>query len=185
MRDDQQNDPYAPPSARVDDAAQDKQWHLGFRVLRALRWAFLIWLTSTLVIGILGGLAGRQFGEMHLKSFSDAAEVWAWFAAFMISPIFAAILFPIGLFRRIRAADLARLASQRDQGDGRDLMRAEQIAARHLLAPTYIVDYARMKKITLDDVHREVRRGLLRTYWHDGICFIDADTTKGEPIPPD
>ena len=66
---------------------------------------------------------------------------------------------------------------------GRPTSHGSLPAARHLLAPTYIVDYARMKKITLDDVHREVRRGLLRTYWHDGICFIDADNTKGSLFP--
>ena len=50
---------------------------------------------------------------MHVASFCDAAEIWALFAAFIISPLLAAIAFLIGLFGRIAASDLARLASPR------------------------------------------------------------------------
>jgi hypothetical protein len=182
---DRQDDPYAPPVAWVEDAAPDVPWYLGFRVLRALRWAFLVWLGSTIAVGVLGGFAGRDLGETHIEYFSDAAKIWAFFAAFSLSLILAAIVFPIGLFRRIRASDLARLASRRDPTDGSGVIQAREVAATHLHAPMYIVDYARMKKITLDDVHHEIRQGLLRTYWHEGICFVDADTSRGSPVSPD
>ncbi len=181
---DDRNDPYAPPSARVEDASRDTQWHWGFRVFRALRWAFFVWLGATMAIGVVGGLIGRQFGDMH-ASFSDAAEIWALVAAFRISLLFAAIAFPIGLLRRIAASDLARLSSRRAPAGSVGVMQAQEVAARHLHTPVYVVDYARMKKTTLDEVHGEIRQGRLRTHWQDGICFVDAETSQTSSVSPD
>ena len=120
----------------------------------------------------------QEVGDMHVASFGDAAKIFALFAAFTISPLLAAIAFPIGLFRRIVASDLARLASPRAPGSRASVIRAQEIAAEYLHIPVYIVDYAKMKKTTLDEVHGEIRQGRLRTHWEDGICFVDAETPQ-------
>jgi len=138
-----------------------------------------------MAIGVIGGLIGQQFEDMHVASFSDAAEIWALFAAFRISLLLAAIAFPIGLFRRIATSDLARLASRRGPAGGVGVMQAQEVAAMYLHAPMYIVDYARMMKITLDDVHGEIRQGRLRTHWQDGICFVDAETPQAQSVSRD
>jgi MFS family permease len=177
MRNDQGINPYVPPSARVEDAASDAPWHARFRVFRAVRWAFLAWLGSTLVSGVLGGLAGRQLAGTYIESFAEAAVLWAWVASFTISLVLAVVVFPVGLFLRIPARHLARLVAPRVPPGRESVVHAQEVAATHLHAPMYIADYAKMEGMRLDDVHREIQQGRLQAFWHDGIAFVDVDTS--------
>lgn len=180
MPNDQQINPYVPPSARVEDSAAEARWHAGFRFRRALRWAFLTWLGTTVSVGILGGLAGFQLGHTYIPPFLGAALFWMWVAAFTVSIIFAATAFLIGLMVRIPAHHLARLAAPRPAPGRESVDHAREVAAAHLRAPMYIGDYAKMSKMSLDDVHREVKQGHLRVFWHDGIAFVEVET-KDDP----
>jgi hypothetical protein len=179
MPDDQQINPYVPPSARVEDSTEPR-WYTGFRFRRALRWAFLTWLGTTVSVGILGGLAGFQLGHTYIPPSLGAALFWMWFAALTVSIILAASAFLIGLMVRIPAHQLARLAAPRRALGRENIDQAREVAAAHLRAPMYIGDYAKMNKISLDEVHREVKRGRLRVFWHDGIAFVDVEP-KHEP----
>jgi len=180
MPSEQQINPYVPPSARVEDSAAEARWYAGFRFRRALRWAFLTWLGTTVSIGILGGFAGFQLGHTYIPPFLTAALFWMWTAALTVSIIFAAAAFLIGLMVRIPPHHLARLAAPRPTLGRESVDQARRVAAVHLRVPMYIGDYAKTNEISLDEVHHAVRQGRLRVFWHDGIAFVDAET-KDEP----
>ncbi len=149
--------------------------HLKFRIARSLRWAFFTWLVVT---GLVGGVGGVVFGfGIGHQTFSVPSAILAWMmlSSFTVSLIVAVGVFLGGIFRVVSDDDLSRFAARRLARAWREVDEAKKVAARHLEDPMYIVDYAKRRRIRLDDVHRAVREGHLRIYWHDGIAFVDAN----------
>jgi hypothetical protein len=142
----------------------------------------MAWVSSTIALGVIGGLAWRQIIETRNASFLEAFGTTAFGAAISFSLMFAVIVFPVGLFLGIRTEDLI----QSDLADSACLIQqARDAAAAHLRAPMYIVEYAKSKNISLDDVHLEVRQGLLSTHWHNGICFVETGSSFVSSVPSD
>jgi hypothetical protein len=180
---DQQNNPYAAPAARLDDSATHVRWHGGFRFRRALKWGFLTWLSTTLLIGGLGGLAGFGLGHGGIPPSFYAAFVWMLLASFTASLAFAIAAFLIGLLMRIPAHQLAGLLAPRAALGRANVDKARAVAQTRLRDPVYIADYAKLNEMSLDEVHHLVKQGRLQIFWHEGIAFVEAPAQESPAAP--
>jgi hypothetical protein len=135
---------------------------------------------TTALVSVIGGLAGSPFPHSNIPGFSDAALLWAIYSSFTVSAGVGLLVFVVVLFLRIPGHQLARLAAAPNGLGEESVLRAREVAAAHLHAPMYIADYAKLMKVTLDDVHREVQQGRLSIFWHEGIAFVGAE---GEAQP--
>jgi hypothetical protein len=180
---DQQNNPYAAPAARLDDSAMHVRWHGGFRFRRALKWGFLTWLSTTLLIGGLGGLAGFGIGHSGVPPSFYAAFIWMFLASFTASLVLAGAAFLIGLLLRIPAHQLTGLLAPRVALGRENVDKARAVAETRLRAPMYIADYAKLNEMSLDEVHHLVKQGRLQIFWHGGIAFVEAQAQESPAAP--
>lgn len=164
-------------SALPDHPGAVRGRHLKYRMARSFRWAFFTWLVVTGLVGVVGGVV-FGFGVGHQTfSIPSAILMWMMFSSFTVSLILAVAAFLVGLARGMSDDDLRRVAARRLARTGREVDEAMNVAARHLERPMYILDYATLRRISLDDVHHAVREGHLKIHWQDGIAFVEA---KGE-----
>lgn len=141
---------------------------------RVIAWSLAAWLFTTLASGVMLAFWRPQLG--HLTGGMTPGE-FAWigasYSSFTVS-VLAAFVAGSAAAGGTSAPPAAPVTDEEPRGtDSQQMLQAGlEEASRHLLSPTYIVDYAKSRNTDLDIVHQWIKQGTLSSYRYKGILFV-------------